>query len=74
MGPVRQIQAGVVGYIDEGPPDGQAVVLLHPPGVVSSGVRGRLVERLRAKWSQSTSPATQLSAHAGGRVSNNSIG
>jgi hypothetical protein len=43
MGPVRQIQAGVldVGYIDDGA-DGQAVVLLHPPGVVSSGVRGRL--------------------------------
>jgi hypothetical protein len=49
MGPVRQIQAGVVGYIDEGPPDGQAVVLLHPLGGVSSGVHGRLVERLIAK-------------------------
>jgi pimeloyl-ACP methyl ester carboxylesterase len=30
-GPVRQIEAGVldVGYVDVGPPDGQAVVLLH---------------------------------------------
>jgi pimeloyl-ACP methyl ester carboxylesterase len=31
LGPVRQIEAGVldVGYVDVGPPDGQAVVLLH---------------------------------------------
>jgi pimeloyl-ACP methyl ester carboxylesterase len=31
LGPVRQIEAGVldVGYVDVGPPNGQAVVLLH---------------------------------------------
>ena len=30
-GPVQQIEAGVldVGYLDVGPPDGQAVVFLH---------------------------------------------
>ena len=31
FGPLKQIDAGVldVGYVDDGPPDGQPVVLLH---------------------------------------------